>query len=444
MIIGILMLVVFALVIIFVLANKKFNVLMNPCFVFVAEWTLIVALSNLGLFGLYKPSIETYAIILLGVVSFVGGYFILNRIKIRKKKKKQRSNFEVRYKLLYVLGAICIVYFAFSAVESLVNIINGNSSFNDIRASAQADEGPNGVLNFIYNFVVLPTTYVIGIITAADVFRGKRDKKLLIITITIIVLKVLSDGGRSMMLNFIIYLFMAYQLSKGLKKERPKLKRKVLLGVFAVAAVLVILFVVVTIQRSPSGVFRLSYLYSSMSPVLLDRWSKFINSSDGYQFGLICLNGILFAIGYAIKNLFSFAEYPAFIRKPYDMIANTDAQWVSINNNGTKANAYVTIFWFFYADFGFIGVIIGCLLYGLLVRKAFDYEKRKNDVRSLSFYLFIFWTLLYSFVRFQFAKSAAVIAMVLLYLSFRRIKKGEHDTGIAKERKIIDYTNESE
>ena len=424
MTIGISILVALAVILIFLMFKKKYSFFTNPCFIFVLEWLVIIALSNMRLFGLYEPSFNAYLIIILGVISFVLGYYVLNKVKLKSStKRKKDKTFTIRYKLLYILGIICTIYFMFSAINMLGNFTNGDLSFNAIRESAQSSGETNAAIRFIYNFIVLPASYVLEIVTVADIFRGKKDKKLIVLTVLTILLKTIADGGRSFLLNFIIYIFLAYRLTgKTNLVKKIGIKRKAVKRLLIGVSILLAFFLIITIQRSPSGIFRISYLYFSMPPVMLDWWSNAVNSAGGYWFGLVCMNGILFAIFYIIKNFLGLIDYPSFVKGPYDLISSTDSQWISINDNGTKANAYVTMFWFFYADFGHIGVALGCLLYGLIVRKIYDYEKERRDVRSLSFYLLIFWTLLYSFVRFQFAKSSVVIAALLLFLSFRQIE----------------------
>ena len=305
-----------------------------------------------------------------------------------------------------------------------MNIIGNGASFNDIRVLAQAKGETSPFINFVFNFIVLPASYVIEILAVADVFRGKKDKKLFVIAILLIILRTISDGGRGQIVDFLLFLFIGHSLSRNKKHEKDSQgKRKFLRYSFVIIAALIVLLLIVTVQRSSSGVFRIMYFYLSMPPTMLDYWSNIIDSSSGQWFGLICANGLLFVVAYLIKNMFGFSSYPSFVKEPYDLIARTDSQWIAINNGGTTANADVTIFWFLYADFGFAGVIVGCLLYGLVVRMSYNYEREKADTRSLAFYLFIFWTLFYSFIRLQFVKSYVIIMIIMLAIAFRPISK---------------------
>ncbi|MEZ7139783.1 oligosaccharide repeat unit polymerase, partial [Streptococcus pneumoniae] len=101
----------------------------------------------------------------------------------------------------------------------------------------------------------------------------------------------------------------------------------------------------------------------------------------------------------------------------------TDAIWYNIAPGLTKANAYVSLFWFFYADGRLLGVLIGSLLYGTFCGYIFCRYIQQQNKKNLAMLLFIYQGVFFSFIRFPFSKSNYAIAFVLL-LFFAFKKKG--------------------
>ena len=80
-------------------------------------------------------------------------------------------------------------------------------------------------------------------------------------------------------------------------------------------------------------------------------------------------------------------------------------------------NAYVSLFYYFFYDGGFVGNIIGSFLYGGLSRLIY---RRIGSMRGMVYYALIFQGLLFSMIRFQFTISHYCLSFILLYFLFKR------------------------
>ena len=99
------------------------------------------------------------------------------------------------------------------------------------------------------------------------------------------------------------------------------------------------------------------------------------------------------------------------------MIARTVSDWALIINEGkTTANAYVSLFWYFYTDAREYGIIIGSLVYGFIMRRVYAKSIINKNIKNVAIYFLLFQGLFFSFIRFPFSKAYYVLA--ILYMLF--------------------------
>lgn len=166
-------------------------------------WSIILFLSTLGLHGLKTASCNTYYVICAGVTCFAVGYLLTYKSRysftFNKSYKHTGNEYVLQYQIIYLLGIICIIYFAikFLGVASIIFSGNGLAA---IRVMAQSEEaattGGGKLLNAVRILLVMPYAYAIIPITAMEIWFGRKDKKVLFICLSIIALRVLSEGGR--------------------------------------------------------------------------------------------------------------------------------------------------------------------------------------------------------------------------------------------------------
>lgn len=410
------------LLLIFISGKRKRNI-SNPAIAFVFLWSIILLLDKLSFFGIDQVQDATIKVIEFGVFSFLCGCIIAcGTRKIRftfgsKTTSGSNFNYEFRYRILYILAWICILYFFFSGMRSLAAIAKGGS-LNSIRVDVQANDSGSFVTNFLSNLVVLPTAYMLEAVAVVDFWFGKRNMKLFYLTVSIIALRVLSDAGRTPLMDFAIYMALSYAFIPKARKqkwaEKIKLYKWWILGI--------IVLTLATISRSSTSVWRQLYFYFGMSPILLQHWMSQVDTEALYTYGLTSLNGVFFPIIYLLKNLLR-TTYPPLFKGAYDMIALTDSQWINILALGrgkTLANAYVSAFWFMYTDGRITGIVIGMMLYGFILYRAFYKASEASNIKRISLYFLLFQGLFFSFIRFPFAKSYYVLAIVYTFLVIKR------------------------
>ena len=86
-------------------------------------------------------------------------------------------------------------------------------------------------------------------------------------------------------------------------------------------------------------------------------------------------------------------------------------------------NAYATLFYDFYIDFGWIGIAIGSYDFGFICMKAFNAYENRGDTRSLVLYLILFQFILFSVARIYTVYPTRALSFIWMIFMFRNIRK---------------------
>lgn len=420
-----LMLCIFMIAISMITEKKK----LNPLTLLFILWTIIIGLSSLRLFRLRAASENTYLIIMIGLAAFTIGYyfirifirdksFVLNKSKMIYKKKI----YEPRYKLLYILAAICLLFYLYDLSIVCVYILRG-SSLAHIRELAQDSNsiiyaGRSAIENSIRVLVITPFVIALQPIVATDFWVGKRDKKLIIMNILIIALRVITDGSRVVIVYLLLHLLVSSQfINEKHGKRKIRFSKKNVKKVVAIGFIIAIggyALYKTTLSRSGDSFVRYMYYYFSMQPYMFEIWSNIVDNTRITGYGLASINGFIFAFLYIIKNFLGLKNYPEYWYSIYSLIGLTDSQWQVIAGDATIANAYVSIFWFLYLDGRIFGIIIGMAIYGMICARTFIKANKQKTARNICIYSIILQGLCFSFVRLQFADIYYAISVIFI------------------------------
>ena len=303
---------------------KKTKKIVNPVTVLYFLWALIFFLSSIRLFDLRATSSYIYIILFLGLISFgIGFYF--NFFKRNKKNINLSSNykFNINYNIIYILSFISIAYFCTKLPYIINNLLNGGG-LASIRSMAQDSSSMlnynSPIINAIRILIVFPFSMAIIPISAADYWIGNKNKKVFILCIIIVILRVITEGGRILILYFILHMLISYFYSKNKKlKIRKKSKNKIIF--------LAIIFVLITsLSRSQGRLIKDSYYYFSMEPYMFEVWKDNVDNEKLMGYGESSLNGFIFPLVYIAKNTLSI-PFPSHWNSIYNKIAETDSSW---------------------------------------------------------------------------------------------------------------------
>lgn len=410
--------------------------ILNPISIFCGIWAILFFLSSLGLYGLNTAKDSTYILLFLGVAAYFLGSMVAILTKTKHirltfggRGKKVTSTWKLNYGLLHVLGLITLLYYLLMLPSALRVLLSG-SGLDVIRYMAQNTEAATSaggkIVNAFRVLVFIPTSMSLIPITTIDIWFGKRDKKLLFLCISIILLRVISEGGRILIVYFGLHLLVGFMfllkygyknaIACRIKQVLHKGKKYIKYGM----AIVLILLIVTTVSRAGSNMRKILYYYFSMQPYMFETWANRVDSAGVVGFGIGSLNGLFFAIFYLIKNILGL-PFPGHFNDVYQMILLTDSEWQIITDATNRANAYISTFWYFYLDGREIGVVVLSFLYGYIAGALFQQAKRNIDQRSVTIYSFYLQSIVLTFSGLSFASVYYCLAFLFICsIAFRR------------------------
>lgn len=425
-IIGIIICSIFA--IIGIRTEKK---IINPITVFCGIWAIIILLSKWRLYTLYDADMRIYSLILLGVVFYILGYYIWkyisnNKVVYIKLNNKVNSSFnyqyELRYKLVYALCILCILFLIKDIISLGTSVFSQGINLKQIQSIVRTTSKNRSNIENAINFLVVNPFYTaLCSITAIDFWIGRKDKKLLLMTIIILIGKVLSTGGREPFIKFFFYMIVGYMfvINVNIKERKYNMKqiiRKNKRFFYCTIILGIICLGVLSFSRAGENMVKTIYLDFAMQPNMFEYWAGKVESKEVYGYGFATLNGFFYPILYCLKNLIRIIPYiPESYSQIYDMIMATDSEWIQIGRE-IFANAYVSVFWFLYYDAREFGIAIGMFLYGIISKWSYSFAIKKTSVKSVCIYSIVLVGVFYTFGRMEFTTPNYALAFIFIYL----------------------------
>lgn len=406
---------------------------MNPGTIFSVYWGLIVFLAALQLYGLSETSQEAYFMIFLGILFyFFGSLFGCNvHIKFGRsvfigKNISSRYKYNINYKFFQIAACVVIIYSLYR-ISIIVRLLVEGNSWWAIRLMGTSGEGGIGTLkggnlsDIIYSFIVSPIEYLIVPTVVVDMFVGKRRKDILILGVLATICYSISTVSRAVYAFAIIYVIVVCILVRKsfvLTKKQKKLIR--------MAPIIVLVFFLVINQftkmrNSEADLLVNAYAYlSGAMPLLSIHLKEAISSTRTY--GMLTFYGFLHPI-FFVTNRLHILSYPQAFQNAKLIKANLET-FISLGPN-ISMNAYATLFYDFYIDFGYFGVALLSALFGYLCMRSYKYYKRIGDSRSLVLYLLLLQFILFSMARIYTVLATRALSFVWLLIMFKKEKNIE-------------------
>ncbi len=373
----------------------------------------------MGLYNLYDVRDDTYIVICIGLLSFLIGYVFISVIFPKKSNTYlvTEDRYEFQYNTLYFFYFITIAYMLYRVFNVLILLTQGYT-LGEVRGAFTSEVLGSSTWAVIYeNYVNKAIIFMIIPIAAIDFFAGKKDKKLLILTLVVAILSAIGDGGRVIF----YYVFIHFLIAAAVYKKRFNISRKMKRVTLVLIVLGVTAMYVITKMRGPSAsIIQQLYLYLAGAIPHLDYRLYVIDSTNSHTHGWAFLSGYSKPFFHVISSTGVF-NYPQTFLNSLDLM-NVD-NFVNIGEKLTF-NAFVTPFFYFYLDGGILGVSLYSALYGIICSLSYNYVKYRPNIKNIAFYLLIMQGVLTSMVRWQFVISA--YALSFLYLNFVIRKKNKN------------------
>ena len=399
---------------------------------------LLFALIFLGItikpFEIKTDSTLAYFLVLIGMVMINIGYHIFslgdNQPVINRASF---VSYESNKVVLYLLIAVLIVFSAYYVVEALILFKRGYS-LNMVRlfffGDSELIETATGVkrnllIDYGTAYLYQPCQYLcIGISSVAAFNKNylsdsKKTKiAMIIITIINVIVSMLTNGGRVILFFLILcfalsFLFYRKKTGKNNNKRLKKTRRYLFLSLI----VLICVAVFVTFSRSADSSILQSVFYYFCGSIPNMEMNLANVDTSNYTYGLAFFSGLVRPLFTAVKFAFGLPLPEVFTRADSFLFDASATYYIA---DGVEYNAFVTIFYFFYRDSGYIGIVFESFVFGLIL--SIVYQKAKKNVSNPKYiilYLILMIGVSTSFIRWQLLSVSYAMTFYYWFFAFR-------------------------
>jgi len=396
----------------FLMVISYLKLLISPLSIFVSIWFIVILTYSLNLFD--RPQVEnsTLLFILISVLFFTLGY-ILNNFKKKDYKLDSQVNESIEVKngeVLVILTCLAILSIAPTFFSQFKNFISGNSL--DDNKHLLMNEQIN--LGFLYVYFGKPLRIILSMIAAIMLISKKKNIVFISLVIVLMMMDYVCTGSKNIFFSWgtqvILLVILKY---KNLIKELFRKNIKT----FLIGIVSIFLIFYSMYQKNNFG--KNMYYYISGNVPFLDYSLKIAPIQyDQSTLGFVTFNGLI-RIPFVILNSIGVDFYPNILIQADKYLLLMD-NFIYLNSY-TIFNAFTTIFFYFYLDFGKIGLIIVMVAFGYI--SSGIYLNMMNKKTAYAYLCFIF---LMSFIFNSIGKSILFspsygIALLYIVLIFRPI-----------------------
>ncbi|MCI8724966.1 MAG: oligosaccharide repeat unit polymerase [Hungatella sp.] len=438
-----------AIAIIRILKDKT---LIAPDVIFTIEWFLICGLASLQLYEFYEVGSKTWLMVLIGGLSYcVGVRLSASKIGLNvksgehishNKRTREIKNDSLKY-IFWILGIIILTVRVYNLYRTRIYIEMGYTLAEIRAASYGAFDIPGfrrsstGIMVLVRKIFDALNTIVIAEGVYLSIFSAKKDYRPIMVSFLITIMSSLSDGGRFGLVYLFIEIIVCIFLER--KKERlavsnyKKRKKRSWMFYILIGVLLIGMVFGVTAMRGRTGDVAIEhlYLYLCGDAILLDRHIGFLESSD-MSYGFSGLYGITTIVLPILKHMG--IPYP----KKYLDVGAIIEQAAIPKKIGTHSvmNAFVTPYYYLYADFRWVGIIIGMILFGIVSGNY--YNRAVNDKNHFNIIIYLIISqMIFKTVHQYYLSSSDYVIILFIALIVRKFRFTLHKSGF--ETRQMDY-----
>ena len=391
----------------------------NPATIFSSVWLLETVCTSFGLYAMNEVSNKAYLMVALGNICFFAG--CLPRAKRSVKfKNSGRVHDEAINKTTYMISVAIALVSVLVVLVAVRRFMKQGYSYTNIRNmlfgyATNEQLVDNGLFMVFFSWVVVGLIQAIIPVSIIWVFERKQKTKLVtpFVGLITIVLYALATGGRNMFLVLgadIIVMCLYHKL------HIPKKVKRV---IAVIGAASIAFLVYLTIQRrGDSERINSVYAYAAVTIPLLDYWTDYIGQNGLFTWGLSLIYGALAVAQWAFHVFDIELPMYTFVNSIINMPQN---EWIVIFHKPTQQyNAFVSTFFTFYTDFGWVGVTVFSFLFGYLLNRTYTGLMKTRSKKQLALYLFEVQMMILSFLRFGLSNPSYIVTLFAIPFFFKK------------------------
>ena len=397
----------------------------NPSTIFCGAFLALLLLYSFKLFGIYEIEDNVIISILVGCGAFCCGsaiyaFIYQKRYNINNKKiyigNKMRM-WDDKYRLMCVVLLIAIIIQFIYTLPSLLYLMQGASLYslryvdltyiNSLRPT---------IIVILQTYYALPILFISLPIACIELLCNKKYLMMLL-SVIMIVLYFLSIGERMAFVYLITNIFISLLLFNRVNISHKQKKRIILVFI-------ILLFVIyLTTALRSSGVERGdSGFISAMYRYILGTLPNYSQQLNGnfieplFQVGQVTLYGFYNLIN-VVKEIFTGNNF-VFFEKGNEVWEIIRYSNVMVDSSQAFYNFCTTGFLYFYADYGWIGIVLFSLIYGLFAERTYYRALLYSDMKRIVIYMLIMFSLIMFVLYDIFSNAQFVLALIYILLFF--------------------------
>lgn len=375
--------------------------------IYAFAWYIALAVSSVGLYGLYIPSNQTYYLCFLSSVIFTIVTLKYGRVNPRIDSDSPIfTQYTVRKKVLIAIHSLIYVFIASELILAIYRM--QEYGFGGVRG---LDKGQSTAYLLIMQWIVVPIFSVTTIIGSIDYQRTKKIGLTMLLAISDTAIYSIMYGGRYSVFRLLFFLlFSSILFSNSSALEYVKKNRLTMLSVIG----LIVLLSNLTSERSLSGFDFTGNIigYYTGSIVFM---SELLNSpSPDLTYGGLTFGFIWNTFCAIVKVLFgSYWGTNA-------IYESQTADYLQIGFD-TRYNALCTYIYPFVLDFGIYFFWVGSIIYASLI----NYFERKYSERKsyplLIIYMFVAYSTFNSLLVSDYIYPNFFFVMLFSYVLLKKV-----------------------
>lgn len=394
--------------------NYRFNTVFNTIWIFCISYHLL----NINDYYLVSDKVNFYSLIV--IITFNISYYIFSnktdRIHIDFSNVKKDINVVCNSKLIIALNIMAYLFIIPILVNSI--IIIQSLGFEALRAFAfDSSMGLASTLQLtIIQYVIQPLYSIMIILSCISIVLKCNNKLLYLLTLIDIIVYVVTNGGRMIVFQTIIFflgsVFLFYR-----DKIMQVIKERFKLIIFLLL-VIVISYYLVSL-RSAQNITVIQNIFSYFSGTF--NFMTQVLEHNVIEIGAAPLQLIF---GFIIEPIQMFLNL---LGGSYELsnyiITSPLSGYLVISSDGGTYNALATMMTAFLIDSGVLGIVIGTIVFSYICTIGERGLYKNGSARDIIMYVFMFYNLIISVQRYPFYNTKFLISVILIILITKKSKR---------------------
>lgn len=400
-------------------------------------WGSISWAASLKLYGMRNYSEDMYYIVFLGCVGFTIGYLMISLPKANKWNpidNDKKNLYVLNKKWFNILYYVSITFILIFAVKVIVMLISGYPYYMIRTIFGRTGLEDSLLTNkyeiFIQVFILNAIVPVFNLLLVLHLLKiNLLSKKQLIKILILGALYVFVSGSRITVINAMFQLFVIVVMLK------VKLPRRYITKMLCVVLLLMALVSIISEGRTNDDAMnyvskeQTYYQDFTLAIPMGDYYIQMADSKGERAYGAMFTSGI---VNLLIRPLGLLGlPRPDFL-EVCDKYNSMIDEFIPIYSQGTVNNAYASIFFYFYLDFGTFGVFFFSIVFGLIMKKSYVDSLKFKDLRTILIFATVLITFTKSFVRWEFVNTHYCLSFIYIYLITKKYgtKRISTSTGV--------------